>query len=472
LQFAIGSSFILLVLCGTMAVYFYRQQTFTADVLTENIGSRGAAANLETTINDLLVLHNRGVTDVEPLHEKTEQHLAEIEEFADKQREKELAAQLTESFQRYRQLWAQRGANGDNRTAAIVLLRNEMLPAAQALRNYNSEQIEASGAEHRETLRRMAWGLGVVGGLGAIASVVLGYGLARSLRQNLHQLLIRVQGASELLSQELPLAEFTPSSAEIGLADRDWRDASSNLLEQVEHIVQKLQQREREIRRAEQLVAVGQLAAGMAHEIRNPLTSIKLLVQTTRHDPSSGSLTEEDLSLIEGEIRRIEQSLQTFLDFARPPKLARSACNLTDLVGEALQLIRGRADQQRVVMQVLARPGPVIAEIDAPQLKQVFVNIGLNAIEAMPTGGKLEVLIESKPDQVVQCTIRDTGEGISKEVLPRLFEPFVTGKETGLGLGLVVSRRIVEEHQGTLHGMNLPDRGAQFIIRLPMRSAH
>jgi signal transduction histidine kinase len=318
----------------------------------------------------------------------------------------------------------------------------------------------------------MAWGLGIVGGLGALASVVLGYGLARSLRQNLHQLLIRVQGASELLSQELPLAEFTPSSAEIGIADRDWQDASSDLLGQVEQIVGKLQQREREIRRAEQLVAVGQLAAGMAHEIRNPLTSIKLLVQTTRRDPLSGSLTEEDLSLIEAEIRRIEQSLQTFLDFARPPKLQRCAYNLVDLVGEALQLVRGRADQQRVEMQIVAPPGPVIAEVDAPQLKQVIVNIGLNAIEAMPAGGKLDVLIESKPDHFIHCTIRDTGEGISKEVLPRLFEPFVTGKETGLGLGLVVSRRIIEEHQGTLQGTNLPGHGAQFLIRLPVHSAH
>ncbi len=449
-----------------MAVYFYFQQTRTAEVLGENIGSRGAAVNLENTLNDLLALHDRGVIEVEPVQDKATQHLQVIEHFVDKPQEQVLAKRLSESLLKYRELWSASGVREKSRQEAVTLLRTETLPAVQALRNYNGDQIQTSEIEHRSTLRHMAWGLVIVGGLGSIGGVLLGYGLARSLRQNLQQLLVRVQGASEMLSQELPVAELIKETAP------GMEDASQGLVKQVEQVVSKLQQREREVRRAEQLAAVGQLAAGMAHEIRNPLTSIKLLVQTTRRDPSFGSLTSEDLHLMETEIRRIEDSLQTFLDFARPPKLERTTCNVSEIAQEALQLIRGKADQKRITIRSKVPDAPVIAELDRPQLRQVFVNLGLNAIDAMAQGGTLQVVIEIKPDQQVECTITDTGPGIAPEILPHLFTPFVTGKETGLGLGLVVSRRIVEEHRGTLHGANKPDGGAQFIIRLPLDARH
>lgn len=462
LRFALGSSLILLVLCGTLAIYFYLQQTRTAEVLGENIGSRGAAVNLENTLNDLLALHDRGVKEVEAVQDKAFQHLQVIEQFVDKPQEQVLAKRLSESLLKYRQLWSAGDASDKSRLEAVTLLRSETLPAVQALRNYNGDQIQTSEIEHRTTLRHMAWGLVIVGGLGSVGGVLLGYGLARSLRQNLQQLLIRVQGASELLSQELPVAELTK------VAVPGMEDTSQELVKQVEQVVSKLQQREREVRRAEQLAAVGQLAAGMAHEIRNPLTSVKLLVQTTRRDPASGALTPEDLHLMEMEIRRIESSLQTFLDFAQPPKLERSTCNITEIAQEALQLIRGKAEQKQITIQIMTPGMPVIAEVDRPQLRQVFVNLGLNAIDAMSGGGSLQVLIEPKPDQQVECTVSDTGPGISQQILPHLFEPFVTGKETGLGLGLVVSRRIVEEHRGTLQGINKPGGGAQFIIRLPL----
>lgn len=445
-----------------MAIYFYLQQTHTAEVLGENIGSRGAAVNLENTLNDLLALHDRGVKEVEPVQDKAFQHLQVIEQFVDKPQEHLLAKRLSQSLLKYGRLWSANSATDKARQEAVALLRSETLPAVQALRNYNGDQIQTSEVEHRSTLRHMAWGLVIVGGLGSIGGVLLGYGLARSLRQNLQQLLVRVQGASELLSQELPVAELTK------VAVPGMEDASQELVKQVEQVVSKLQQREREVRRAEQLAAVGQLAAGMAHEIRNPLTSVKLLVQTTRRDPASGALTPEDLRLMEMEIRRIEDSLQTFLDFARPPRLERTTCNVSEIAQEAIQLIRGKADQSQVAIQTTVPIMPVIAEVDRPQLRQVFVNLGLNAIDAMPSGGTLQVLIESRADQQVECTVTDTGPGIPQEILPHLFEPFVTGKVTGLGLGLVVSRRIVEEHSGTLQGSNKHGGGAQFIIRLPL----
>lgn len=458
--FTLGVSLIVLVFCFSLAAYLYSQQSHSAEVLGENIGSRGAALNLEVTLNDLLALHQRGADQVDPLWEKVQQFQKEIEEYADKPEEQKIALQLRSQLKEYEELLTSEKKNSEKQLRLIDLLQKEMIPAVQALRNFNGDQLRDSEASHRNILKHMAWGLAIVGGLGSIAGIVFGYGLARSLRFNLDQLLIRVQGASDKLNQEIPLAEVVQSPQ--GL-----HEISQSLVTQVEQAVQTLQQREREVRRAEQLATVGQLASGIAHEIRNPLTSIKLLVQCVLQDPSSGKLTQEDLTLIESEIRRMELSIQTFLDYARPPKLERAHVNLAVVSQEALQLVRGKADQQLVKLLACFPEEPVMLSVDRPQIRQVFVNLYLNAIDAMPHGGTLSVSLTKPSPEWVECTIEDTGNGIAADILPRLFQPFVSGKETGVGLGLVVSQRIVTEHGGKLTGTNRPAGGACFVIRLP-----
>ena len=460
LSAAVLSSFLLAVVCGTVAALLAREQSRTADVLEENIRSRTAAANLEDIFAALAVLHQEGTKDPIPLHEQAEDQLAEIERFADKDEEQELARQIVESYRKYVTLQESSRTRPGSKEEVVRYLQAETLPACRLLKDFNVSQIDRSERTHRESLRQMTWGLAVVGVLGSLAGLVLGYGLARSLRRTIQQFMIQVQGVADLLG---------PASTRVEWQRDGWQlQDGAELLSRVEEAVVRLQERERDVRRAERLAAMGQLAAGVAHEIRNPLTSALLLFQMARKDPSAGGLTEEDLNLIEQELQRIDRSLQTFLDFARPPQLSHTACDLVEVVRDALAVTRGRLDQQGVTADLDAPVAGCRLDADPDQLRQVVLNLLLNALDAMPHGGRIKVTVRTASNDDVELSVVDTGTGIPEPILARLFEPFVTGKETGLGLGLVVSKRIIDDHQGTIRGSNHPAGGASFVVRLPV----
>jgi PAS domain S-box-containing protein len=226
-------------------------------------------------------------------------------------------------------------------------------------------------------------------------------------------------------------------------------------------------QRERDMLRTEQLVAIGQVAAGVAHELRNPLTSIKGLVQVNRREAEARGLPAEDLQVIEHEVRRMERTLQTFLDFARPPQPERRPGDLVVLVKRVLSLIGGRARKQQVQLCLHEPARPAVLQLDEDQIQQLVLNLTLNALDAMPRGGTVEISFPDRGNHEVELRVADTGPGIAPQLLPRIFEPFVSSKETGLGLGLAVSRRIAEDHGGSLEATNRPQGGACFVLRLP-----
>src|SRR5262249_17398600 len=149
--------------------------------------------------------------------------------------------------------------------------------------------------------------------------------------------------------------------------------------------------REYEVLRAEQLAAVGQVAAGVAHELHNPLTSVKLLVQALHENAETRGLPAEDLQIIEHEILRMERSLRTFLDFARPPRPERRRLNLADVVSRTMGLVSGRARKQGVRLDFASPEAPVLVEADAEQIQQLLLNLVLNAFDVMPRGGQVVV---------------------------------------------------------------------------------
>ncbi len=460
-------SLCLVSLCAFTAISLFHQQAAIASVLRENVASRRAATELEECLTDLIVLEKDRVETVTVLHNRVRLHLQSLEQYANQTEEKALFDRLVAAFEAYLSAWQAMPPPGHAGhepafRAATRMLETDVLRPCQDFERYNGGRIEDSTGHHERVLRQLAWGMAGIGGMGGVAGVVLGFGVARGLTRSIHRLKVQIRDAAGKLGPDFPeivLREEGDFPALHHEVDR--------LSQRIEQVVQELQQREYEVLRAEQLAAVGQLAAGVAHEIRNPLTSIKMLVQAGLEDGDSPRLARDDLRVIEDEVRRMERSLQTFLDFARPSKPRRRPVELGQVIESVLELIRGRAAKQRVEVRLERAPAPIVLTADADQLQQVLVNLVLTALDAMPTGGVLTVYAGRRSDGGVTIEVADTGPGIARDLMPRLFEPFVSTKETGLGLGLVISRRIVEDHGGTLEGANRPRGGASFFVQLP-----
>jgi signal transduction histidine kinase len=242
------------------------------------------------------------------------------------------------------------------------------------------------------------------------------------------------------------------------------------LATRVADVVARLQAAERESLRNDQMAALGQLAAGLAHELRNPLTAIRTLVEAARGQGPGGRLDARDLEVLDEEIGRLDTTLQSFLDYARPPRLEQRSVDLRDVVRKTVQLVGPRAERQSIQLDVALPDEPLTAFADAEQLRQVLLNLLLNALDAIRTGGSVTLQAARDPaaGQIV-LKVLDDGPGIPDSVREKLFEPFVSSKTAGTGLGLTISRRIVENHGGTITAEDRPEGGAVFTVRLPQR---
>ena len=298
--------------------------------------------------------------------------------------------------------------------------------------------------------------------IGPMAGIALGWWISRRMHQSISQINIILKGADAELDQNL--AKLRLSGRE-DLADL--RERVQKFVERMMQVNSELETARRETLRTERLAAVGELAAGVAHELRNPLTSVKLLLQNAAQKPGQTSLTDEESCVVLDEIVRMENTIQALLDFSRPPSPHRQRHDLRETLQRGLNLVHGRAKQQQVQIEASVSDRSLIVDGDPEQLHQVFVNLLINGIEAH-AGGVLQVQAEqSSPGETIRVRLRDHGPGIPEHVLLHLFEPFVSTKLGGTGLGLAISRRIVSLHGGSLTAENHPDGGAVITLELP-----
>ncbi|GAB6156429.1 hypothetical protein JCM17380_51810 [Desulfosporosinus burensis] len=226
---------------------------------------------------------------------------------------------------------------------------------------------------------------------------------------------------------------------------------------------------EDQLRQSEHLIALGRLVTGVAHELRNPIGIIKTLVELMKQEYSQMTGIEEFTRAIDEQVERQDMVIQELLDFGRPTKVSIKECSINDLIMGVLSFSAAMLRKQKVKVQLqLDNKLPKILA-DTEKLKQVFVNIIVNAAEAMPSGGRLDITT-NQTDEMIIINMSDTGEGISEEEMLKIFDPFYTTKEAGTGLGLSISYQSIKLHGGMIEVDSLPNKGAAFIIKLPIIS--
>jgi signal transduction histidine kinase/putative methionine-R-sulfoxide reductase with GAF domain len=242
---------------------------------------------------------------------------------------------------------------------------------------------------------------------------------------------------------------------------------SQQMEEKIQTTTADLRKTEAQLFRSEKLAALGQLAAGIAHEIRNPLTSINILINSIREKMTGEISYQEDLGVIEEEIHRINEIVEQFLRFAKPAPPLLKKTKIVSLFEETLQLLRPQLERQKITVQKDLRTLPPMT-IDQEQMKQVILNLLMNAIQAMPKGGRLKLNGQvSEDDEWVQLSIQDSGIGIPPEDINKLFDPFFSAREGGIGLGLSIAHRIIDQHHGRIEVESTPGKGTLFMIWLP-----
>lgn len=216
------------------------------------------------------------------------------------------------------------------------------------------------------------------------------------------------------------------------------------------------------------LAAISRLTGGVAHEIKNPLNSIALRLELLRAQVvESTPESEKEINIISQEIRRLDRVVKTFLDFTRPVDLVVEDADLASLAGEVATLVKPQAEAQKVEVEFSAIPENIPIRGDKDLLKQAILNVVVNAIEVMRSGGKLTVVAQQLADHTL-LTIHDEGPGISEENRNRVFQLYFTTKEKGSGIGLAMTYRAVQLHNGTIDFTSEPGKGTTFRLRFPL----
>jgi len=336
----------------------------------------------------------------------------------------------------------------------------EILDSCEAFKKIHTDRILYS----RQSSHRQARHLRYI----AVFALVMVFLLAVLLTA---VLMFQILGPIRRLSQETDRQGRTPPTVD---EITSLRQRMEGLLEDVDQTHSELERSRENLLQAEKMAMVGKLAAGMAHSIRNPFTSVKMRLFSLSRTLELTTSQRDDFEVISEEIRHIDQIVENFLEFSRPPKLKMQQVCPSTVVDNALQLLEHRLESYNVEVSVdRKQPLPEVTA-DPEQLKEVVVNIIINACEAMGKGGSIfidEGVSAASVGAVAQIRIRDTGPGIPDSVREKIFQPFFTTKDEGTGLGLSIANRIIEEHRGLLRVDVIDGRGAAFIIQLPIKEA-
>jgi signal transduction histidine kinase len=229
--------------------------------------------------------------------------------------------------------------------------------------------------------------------------------------------------------------------------------------------ISEIHRLEQELLKMDKLATVGELTSGIAHEIRNPLAGIKTTAQALQEEIPENDQRRDYVSRIIIEIDRLSKLLLNFFDFAKPKELNLRSCDLKKTIEDAVFMVRDTARQSHVRIMEFYPPGEVRIKADPDMVQQVLMNVFINAVQSMTSGGSMEVHLAERGANV-EISVSDTGKGIPENIRSRIFDPFFTTKPKGIGLGLSISYRLVKMHSGNITFVSGP-RGTTFNISLP-----
>ncbi len=337
--------------------------------------------------------------------------------------------------------------------APILAGENELWGAVKL--GLSLEQLNAE-------LRRTRIGLASLGFLGLALGTLGAMLLAKRISSPLETL---VEGTIKVSQGDLHHRIHMAPGDEIGELAANFNQMTAQILEDRREI----EKTSRRLIEVEKLATIGRLAAAMAHEIRNPLTAIKLNIQKVGKNPSLPHQEREKLAIAESGIQQVERIVKELLDYARAPKLTKNFFSLQALLEDALRFVQDQLEEKKVrVVQEFAIELPPIY-VDGDKLRQAFLNILLNSGEAVSTNGTVIVrtaLVEKDGKKQAMVQIEDDGAGIDENELKSIFEPFFTTKSLGTGLGLSNARKVVELHNGTVEATSTVSVGTTITIRL------
>ena len=354
---------------------------------------------------------------------------------------------------------------GERRTDTALLHESrddffKILNQCERYKDLLAQSIKLSrkeSATQAEQLRALAYSAILID---LLLAVFLAYVLVIHILKPVRQLIIEAEREKTAERQ---------TGDEINVLSHRIRD----LIDDVDQTQSELQRSRETLQQAEKMALVGRLAAGMAHSIRNPFTSVKMRLFSLNRSLELNAEQEEDFDVISAEIRHIDTIVQNFLEFSRPPKLQMQSISPSNVVDSTIQLLGHRLRSYDVQLKIeRRRPLPVVSA-DPEQLKEVLVNIIVNACEAMGKGGTItiqeEVVRKNSMLPSAQIRISDNGPGIPANIIEKILQPFFTTKEQGTGLGLSIAVRIITEHGGRIDVTSDIGRGAAFLISLPVK---
>lgn len=484
-------SILLLLLGGVAAWYLHGLQRTSSQLLMASVAKVEAAEELEIIshqLRDKLALYqstqnHENLEEANKLHVEANEWLAKASELADSDQETEIIERIDQGYQSLFQAFdssVHDSTTDAEQAASLDQLHNMavqgiLVPAHELLRSTRQAMLRAS--QRNQTLAdRMGMGLLLLGTCGAVAGLLAGYGIARGIHRSLAQLTVPVRDATGRLNEVVG-----PVTVSEGESFEELESSLQGMADRIGEVVRRLQESQLAAARAQQLAAMGQLAAGLAHELRNPLTSMKMLVQASEDGTETIQLDSQDMAVLREEIDRLENTIQVFLDYARPPTLQKRPVVLREILAQTVEFLAPRARRLGINVQAEMPEEIVWIDADVGQIRQVLLNLLINAFEVSTQGDTVLArlsresqgepvrgLKQYSPDAVwMRLEVFDKGPGLPAHLGQCIFDPFVSTKDAGTGLGLPICRRIVEEHGGELFAEDRDEGGAVFIVRLP-----